>query len=72
MGIQRTMERSVRQSAARRKAMIGAVEIGRIGIWTSALDRCQEAGAYAVVDYRDPGLAGRLHAAALGRLLFRP
>jgi len=52
--------------------MIGAVEIGRIGIWTSALDRCQEAGAYAVVDYRDPGLAGRLHAAALARLLFRP
>jgi NADPH:quinone reductase-like Zn-dependent oxidoreductase len=27
-------------------------------------DRCREAGAYAVVDYRDPDLAGRLRAAA--------
>jgi len=29
-------------------------------------DRFREAGAYAVVNYRDPGLARRLHAAAPG------
>ena len=49
-------------------AAIAMARRGGARVVTSArpadYDRCREAGAYAVVDYRDPDLAGRLRVAA--------